>query len=255
MSTIKAVRKADPNDSSKPVLWTARICPFAERVRLAFCDLGLEYDGREIVLYSGDKPEAFLKANPRGLVPALEDNGYAIYESSICLEYIDETWHVPGKPGLFPSNPGDRAIARIWSDFISKNFVPPFYNMLLKQDKSQQEEAKSKLLKAIKTLNDAMVSISPNGQFFMGDNFGFVDVMLAPHVERFVMLNHYRQFSVPEDDEFKRFHTWWTAVQKHWSYQATKLSDEELITGYRHYADNTAPSKLANALRKGETVP
>jgi glutathione S-transferase len=48
------------------------------------------------------RPE-YLKINPRGEVPALEDEGIVVWDSAACLAYIarkygDETW-LPGAPG------------------------------------------------------------------------------------------------------------------------------------------------------------
>lgn len=54
------------------------------------------------------KPE-FLAVNPRGKVPALTDGDFAIWESNVIVEYLDDRW--PERPVL-PREPRQRARQR-----------------------------------------------------------------------------------------------------------------------------------------------
>ncbi|MEJ0043690.1 MAG: glutathione S-transferase family protein [Rhizomicrobium sp.] len=45
---------------------------------------------------SGQPDTEFLKANPRGEVPALIDGETRIFDSTIILEYIEDKWPTPG---------------------------------------------------------------------------------------------------------------------------------------------------------------
>ncbi|MBL1141893.1 MAG: glutathione S-transferase [Proteobacteria bacterium] len=61
----------------------------AHRVELFLSLLGLEYSLVDVDLLNGEqKSESFLKLNPFGQVPVLDDDGFIIYESSASLVYL-----------------------------------------------------------------------------------------------------------------------------------------------------------------------
>jgi glutathione S-transferase len=85
--------------------------PFAWRVHLVLEEKGLAY---EPVLLSFDKGEhktpEHLARSPHGKVPALEDDGVTLYESSAIVEYLEERFP---EPPLLPADPAGRARVRI----------------------------------------------------------------------------------------------------------------------------------------------
>ncbi len=82
------------------------------KVRLALAEKGLSFESRLLDLRRGDqKDAAYLALNPAGVVPTLVHDGRMIRESSIILEYVDETWPMPA---LMPAQPADRAEMRLW---------------------------------------------------------------------------------------------------------------------------------------------
>lgn len=61
----------------------------AHRAELFLSLLGLEYTLIDVNLLNGEqKPEKFLKLNPLGQVPVLDDNGIIIYDSNAILIYL-----------------------------------------------------------------------------------------------------------------------------------------------------------------------
>lgn len=69
-----------PINLDLPVLYNFRRCPYAMRARLALTQAGILLELREIQL--SHKPEAMLKASPKGTVPVLVlNNGQVIEES------------------------------------------------------------------------------------------------------------------------------------------------------------------------------
>lgn len=61
----------------------------AHRAELFLSLLGLEYSLIDVDLLNGEqKSEAFLKLNPFGQVPVLDDNGTIIYDSNAILIYL-----------------------------------------------------------------------------------------------------------------------------------------------------------------------
>eukprot|EP00794_Sanderia_malayensis_P008506 gene8506-9418_t len=253
MADVVVNRKFDKGDVSRPIVWTANVCPFAERVIIALQEMGIDFDAVEVDLLN--KPASLFEVNSKGLVPVMKDQNNCITDSYNILQYIDDMWARSDKKTLMPVKPADRAVARHWCDFIGNTVVRLFMEILMKQIKEEQEAAKAKLLDSLRVLNDAMKSISEDGPFFMGADFSIVDIMLATKVERFPALKLYREFVVPKTEEFCRFNSWWKAVNAHPSFQPGKISEELMGEVYKKFADNTTTSKAAQAIRKGEAIP
>ena len=179
--------------SSKAVLYNAWFCPFAQRAWI-----GALYRNLDMTVVEQDpynKSPEWLAVNPRGLVPALIHEGRSIYESAILLEYLDEAWKDHDGPTIFPSQAYQRFQARVWGDHISKKLVPPFYRLLQKKSTEERQEASSEILKELKYMFDQKDS---NGRFYLGDEPGFVEFMLAPFAFRYhVILKHFRDFTIP----------------------------------------------------------
>jgi glutathione S-transferase len=85
----------------------------AQKVRFVLAEKGLEWDGEELDLRAGDQhTEAFLKINPKGLVPALSDGGQIVTESNIICEYLEDRYP---DTALLPDDAMSRARARLWT--------------------------------------------------------------------------------------------------------------------------------------------
>lgn len=92
-------------------LYDFPMSPRARKVRIALAEKGLPCEKVTVDITKGEqkKPE-FLAVNPNGKVPALQDNGTNLYESSIIMEYLNEKYP---NPPLLPTDPGQRARARV----------------------------------------------------------------------------------------------------------------------------------------------
>lgn len=93
-------------------LYTAAT-PNGYKVSIALEELGLPY---EVHALSFDRQEQktpeFLRINPNGRIPAIVDDGFAVFESGAILIYLAE------KTGrLLPSNPRGRSLAIQWLMF------------------------------------------------------------------------------------------------------------------------------------------
>jgi len=84
----------------------------AQKVRLALAEKELGYHSKLLDLRAGEShtPE-YLKINPKGVVPALIDDGRAITESTVINEYLEESY--PEKSLSF-NEPHNNAIMRRW---------------------------------------------------------------------------------------------------------------------------------------------
>jgi glutathione S-transferase len=99
---------------------TTSVC--AIKARLALHEKGLQWDGEILDLHRGDQHRAeYLKLNPNGVVPTLLHDGRVIIESTLIIEYLDEVFP---DPPLMPSDPYQRAQARLWMKKIDDYLHP-----------------------------------------------------------------------------------------------------------------------------------
>ncbi len=87
------------------------LSPFAQKVKIALREKGVDF---ELVqpMAGGDPQIAaeFAQANPLAEVPTFVHDGTTLFESSVILEYIEDTWP---EPSLLETSPQDRARARL----------------------------------------------------------------------------------------------------------------------------------------------
>lgn len=99
---------------------TTSVCSI--KVRLALAEKGLEWTGEELNLQRGDqhRPE-YAKLNPNEVVPTLAHDDRIVIESTLIVEYVDESFP---EPPLMPAEPYARAIARLWMKKIDDYLHP-----------------------------------------------------------------------------------------------------------------------------------
>ena len=84
--------------------------PYAWKVWLALEHKGIPYELKMLSFDKGDtKSPEFLAVNPRAKVPAIVEDGVAVSESSVIVEYLEDRY--PWKP-LLPKDASGRATAR-----------------------------------------------------------------------------------------------------------------------------------------------
>jgi len=89
---------------------TTSVC--AIKARLALAEKGLAWEGEVLDLQRGDqhRPD-YAKLNPNHVVPTLVHDGRVLIESTLIIEYLDESFPTPA---LMPADPYRRAQARLW---------------------------------------------------------------------------------------------------------------------------------------------
>uniref|UniRef100_A0A914ULK2 Uncharacterized protein n=1 Tax=Plectus sambesii TaxID=2011161 RepID=A0A914ULK2_9BILA len=231
-------------------LYQSWFCPFAQRAWIGVLEKGIDFDLHEVDPYN--KSEEWLKINPKGLVPVIIHKGRSIWESGVILEYLDDVY--PDRPNLLPNEPFLRAQDRMWVDHTNKKIIPSYMQLLMGQTDEKRKEAAEKLLQEIQFIFDN--ASFAEGPFLSGDGhkLGLIDIYLAPFGVRIKpVLGTHRHFEIPSN--WSTFHKWVTAIKSHPSVQPTCASDEKLIEHTRKYAENTAQSELATAIRTGTAIP
>jgi glutathione S-transferase len=94
----------------------------ARRARMTAVALGIEFDLVLIDLAKGEQrgPE-FLRLNPKGKVPVLEDDEFILDESHAIMQYL--AVRTPGQT-LYPMAPRARATVNRWLFWSAQDFQP-----------------------------------------------------------------------------------------------------------------------------------
>jgi glutathione S-transferase len=94
----------------------------AAKVRLVLAEKALSWDGIYIDILRGDQFDpAYVKLNPKAVVPTLVHDGNVILESTVINEYLDESFP---DPPLEPADPAHRAAMRLWTKAVDEQLHP-----------------------------------------------------------------------------------------------------------------------------------
>jgi glutathione S-transferase len=89
-----------------------------QKVLITLAEKDVPYETANINLFKNEQYDpAYLKINPKGVVPSLIDDGKVIAESTLICEYLDDT--IPN-PRLAPADPFERTRMRMWSKAIDE---------------------------------------------------------------------------------------------------------------------------------------
>jgi glutathione S-transferase len=150
------------------ILYDAARCPYCARVRIVLGEKGVAYETVEIDL--GDRPAWLYTKNPSGRVPVLEeDGGFVLPESPVIMEYLEERYP---EPPLWPRDPAERALARLWIDRFAVRLGDDYY-ALRRGDSSALDQRLAEL--------DAALEAQP---FLSGREYGLADIAYVPWILR-----------------------------------------------------------------------
>ena len=156
----------------------------SDRVKIALHEKGLPYERTTLVLANKDqkRPE-FLKLNPYGKVPVIDDGGKILFESCIINEYLDETYP---NPPLLPKDPYLRGRGRVLIVYALNFMHEPYWALrgeMLKpeaqRDRTVLTQTRTKLAELMQYLENALGEKS----FFLGD-FSLTDIAIVPRALR-----------------------------------------------------------------------
>ena len=154
-------------------LWHAWVCPYCMRVRIALAEKGLSYTEREVDL--ARKPPELLDVNPANGVPVVVDEGVAIPESLVILEYLEDRYP---EPPLLPPDAAGRARARL----LYERITAALGGHVVKLARGSDAE-KAAAAEAVKAALAALEREAPADGFLAGP-FSIADVALAPFVAK-----------------------------------------------------------------------
>jgi len=158
----------------KKALWTAE-------------ELGLKYERIDAGLQFGvNKTPEYLKMNPTGLVPTIDDDGFILWESHTIVRYL------AAKHGAGSLCPGDlkaRADAERWMDWaftFQRAMRDVFWGLIRTPAEKRDLKAIEEGRKASAQLLAIPESVLSQRRFVAGDRFTMGDIPLGCEVQRWM---------------------------------------------------------------------
>ena len=208
-------------------LFSAKICPYAHRCRLALAESGLQHNVIDIDLRN--KPDWYLQINPEGKVPTLRQGSFVITESLVINELINEL--AASRP-LLPEQPQQKALARRFIFTVDNSLIPLFYRLLRAQSGEKLASASEQMRKALAQINrDLQNSPAP---YVLGHQVTLADLAIYPWFERWPVLKHYRGLELSK--ELDALQKWLISMKQRESVLRHIGNTDYYITEYEDYA-------------------
>ncbi len=167
------------------ILYEHPLSPYAQKNKVALREKNIEFELKTPdAIGSGTVSGEFLKASPRGEVPALIDGDTAIFDSTIILEYIEDKWPTPP---LLPKEASERARVRMIEDVMDTHMEAINWGIgeivfFRRAEGRQAEEILAKAAAQTQGFFTWLETQMGTRGWFNGEAFGWGDLCVIPHV-------------------------------------------------------------------------
>jgi maleylacetoacetate isomerase/maleylpyruvate isomerase len=160
------------------------------RVRIALNVKNISYTTFSVHLVNNGGEQNFpdyLKKNPQGLVPTLDENGHILNQSLAIIEYLDE---INPTPPLLPQTPLERAQVRGLAMIIACDMHPLNNLRVLQQLRLQFEASEAQvtewyhhwLKKGFNAIEAQLGDLPRKNPVCLGQAISLADICLIPQV-------------------------------------------------------------------------
>jgi len=167
-----------------PKVYGISLSPFVRKVRTVLAEKNVAYDV-DPVLPVNVTPE-YRKKSPLGKIPAYEDNGRTLADSSVICAYIERTHPVPA---LYPSDAYDYARALWFEEYADGGLTPimggkVFFQRVVGpkffQQKTDDAVVKQALEVDLPPMFDYLEGeLAPGAVHFVGGKLSIADIAVA----------------------------------------------------------------------------
>src|SRR5882757_350238 len=143
-------------------------------------EIGIPYEHVPVKPYTESRAADYLRINPNGHIPTLDDDGFILWESMAINLYLAEKY---GKNGLWPASVPDRASTFQWSFWAMTEVEPHLITLLFnrlftppdQRDEKACANAEAALLPPFKVLDDFI----GRREYILGTQFTIADLNVA----------------------------------------------------------------------------
>ena len=157
----------------------------SDRVKIVLHEKGLAYQRVTLDLAKKEQKRAeFLKLNPYGKVPVINDNGKVLFESCIINEYLDEQYP---QPVLMPKDPYLRGRGRILVDYGLRYMHEPYWALrgeMLKRETERDQTVIAEKRRDLRELMGYLEEALSDKPCFLGE-LSLTDIDLLARFIRF----------------------------------------------------------------------
>lgn len=166
----------------QPIIVWGGFGPNPVKVLLVLEELGLPYEVKPVRIDEVKQPE-YLKVNPNGRIPAIEDpnTGLTLWESGAIVEYLVEKYDTDHKLS-FPAETEDYYHAKQWLYFQTTG-QGPYFGQAMWFKKFHQESVPSALERYEKEVNrvtGVLENQLAEKDWLVGNKFSFADLSFIP---------------------------------------------------------------------------
>jgi glutathione S-transferase len=187
----------------------------SRKVRIALIEKGLEFERIQIDLTKKEqKNSEYLKINPFGQVPALDDEGFIVYDSTIINEYLEDEYPYPP---LLPKDSDGRARTRMMEDFRDNHFnqASSQLNRELRKPEGERnsqaiESAKAEIVQCFDRIEKEL-----QGREYLAGEFSLADIAFMPNLDSLERLN------IAIDPKYKNLLAWIVRLKARPSFAAS----------------------------------
>jgi glutathione S-transferase len=194
---------------------------YTRSVLIALREKGVEHRLSDVDIFKPIPPD-HLARHPWGKIPALDHDGFQLYETDAITRYIDESF--PGI-ALQPGTPQARArmmqVIGIVDSYAYRPMVVDLFVERAAMPKMGQNSDETKIAGALPQVEkalDALSSVKGQGAWMAGDSFSLADLHLAPVVAYLVQTPEGRAML----QRRQTLSAWWTETAKRPSVVATR---------------------------------
>ncbi|CAA2995157.1 glutathione S-transferase F9-like [Olea europaea subsp. europaea] len=186
----------------------------SKRVLVCLVEKEIEFEAVDINLFKGEnKSLDYLKLQPFGLLPAIQDGDYTLYESRAIIRYYAEKYRSQGTE-LFGKTMEEKGKVEQWLEVEAHNFQPPLYTLVLHivfsskmgitPDQNVIQENEVKLGKVLDIYEERLST----SKYLVGDFFSLADLSHLPF--GYYLLNGVGKGYMIRDR--KHVSAWWDVI-------------------------------------------
>ncbi|RDX68956.1 Glutathione S-transferase F9 [Mucuna pruriens] len=185
-----------------------------KRVIVCLIEKEIEFETVHVDGFKGEhKQPEYLKLQPFGLLPVIQDGDYTLYESRAILRYYAEKYKDQGTD-LLGKTLEERGLVEQWLEVEAHNYYPPIYNLVmnilvspllgLPSDPKVIQESEEKLGKVLDIYEERLSKT----KYLAGDFFSLADLSHLP-------FTHYLMNQMKKEYMFrerKHVSAWWDDI-------------------------------------------
>lgn len=174
-------------------LYDHPLSPYAQKVKILMREKGLAFEAvTPGGMGAGGAGGAFVQANPRAEVPALEEGEVRVFDSTIILEYLEDAYP---DPALRPAGAADRARVRMLEEVMDTHFEAITWGLselawFRRAEGELAETIRSNAARQIGGFYRWLEDQLGGRPWFNGQAFGWGDLCVVPFVNGAVGQGH-----------------------------------------------------------------